>query len=572
MPLGFERLNERTQRPNAHINFIKTVSTGADKAIAEEFLSRIAAQCYPVMKKHYITVMALEEYPCNPEFLGRNFNAGEVIQLVLKDKQGRWLSFKFVQMVMMHELAHCKQMNHSKFFWGVRNEYAKHMEDLWKDKYEGEGLWGRGRGLAHGAFVDAQPPDNTQIPEHLCGGSYRRRGKKRKRGVRQEQEDGEKLSYAERQQKRIQKKLGKHGVSMKSEVLGDDELTRGALERMNGGKRAAGKPRVANSKRGRELRANAALARFETLKQQTPEKTPELDDDLGSETESEWEDGSASGSRDNAIVIKDEHGHDMVKVCGDGEDDEEGAGREMDELRMLSRGPGKKKISTTPVVDDDSETESEADDAPTSEQSKITSKPRLDAFDGTKSAKAIVKTKGQHDAYLIEDSETEDDDLEHKKISVRGPTKDVTDLTCPGAAKSVTAETISSDPPATLPGPRQDTSDVSPSTTDAPENVSAVPAQTAILICAVCSLENEPSSPTCLACSNVLRPKLMPNHWSCKSESCKDSVYINAGDAGRCGICGSARPSGASERRPDAPISRKAEPVLYSGADVLRWD
>ncbi len=43
--------------------------------------------------------MALEEYPPNPEFIGRNFNAGEVIQLVLKDKSGRWLSFKFVQMV-----------------------------------------------------------------------------------------------------------------------------------------------------------------------------------------------------------------------------------------------------------------------------------------------------------------------------------------------------------------------------------------------------------------------------------------------------------------------------------------
>ena len=48
---------------------------------------------------------SLEEYPPNPEFLGRNFNAGEAIQLVLKDKAGRWLSFKFVQMVMQHEVS-----------------------------------------------------------------------------------------------------------------------------------------------------------------------------------------------------------------------------------------------------------------------------------------------------------------------------------------------------------------------------------------------------------------------------------------------------------------------------------
>ena len=103
MPLGFERLNERTQRPNACINFIKplTSATPDDQKIAKNFLERIAAQCYPIMKKDYLSVMALEEYEPNPEFLGRNFNAGEVIQLVLKDKSGRWLSFKFVQMVMM---------------------------------------------------------------------------------------------------------------------------------------------------------------------------------------------------------------------------------------------------------------------------------------------------------------------------------------------------------------------------------------------------------------------------------------------------------------------------------------
>ena len=104
MPLGFERLNERQQRPNQNINFIKPLES-PDKAIAEEFLSRIAAQCYPVMKKHHISVMALEEYPPNPEFLGRNFNAGEVVQLVLKSLHtGRWLPFEYVQLVMMHEL------------------------------------------------------------------------------------------------------------------------------------------------------------------------------------------------------------------------------------------------------------------------------------------------------------------------------------------------------------------------------------------------------------------------------------------------------------------------------------
>jgi hypothetical protein len=115
--LGFERLNERTKRPNALINFIKPLE-GPDKALAQDFLERVAAICYPIMKENHIVVMALEEYKPNPEFIGRNFNAGEVIQLVLKAPHtNQWLPFKHVQMVMMHELAHCKQMNHSRDFW-----------------------------------------------------------------------------------------------------------------------------------------------------------------------------------------------------------------------------------------------------------------------------------------------------------------------------------------------------------------------------------------------------------------------------------------------------------------------
>ena len=121
MPLGFERLNAKKSQPNDHINFIKPLA-GPDEAIAKDYLERIAAQCresswspvitapdrqiVPVMRQNHLYVMALEEYQPNREFVGRNFNAGEVIQLVLKSLHtGRWLPFEYVQMVMMHESA-----------------------------------------------------------------------------------------------------------------------------------------------------------------------------------------------------------------------------------------------------------------------------------------------------------------------------------------------------------------------------------------------------------------------------------------------------------------------------------
>ena len=103
MPLGIERINARRKQPNDRITFIKPLE-GPDKALAEDFLERIAAICNPIMKEHHLSIMSLEEYEPNLEFVGRNFNAGEVIQLVLKAPYtGHWLPFKYVQMVMMHE-------------------------------------------------------------------------------------------------------------------------------------------------------------------------------------------------------------------------------------------------------------------------------------------------------------------------------------------------------------------------------------------------------------------------------------------------------------------------------------
>ncbi|KAI1310317.1 WLM domain-containing protein [Xylaria venustula] len=330
MPLGFERLNARKSQPNDHINFIKPLK-GRDEKIAQDFLERIAAQCVPVMREHHIYVMALEEYEPNREFVGRNFNAGEVVQLVLKSPStGRWLPFEYVQMVMMHELAHCKQMNHSKAFWVVRNRYADQMRGLWSRKYTGEGLWGRGTLLESGEFEANTILADDALPEHLCGGTYRSRGRKRR--------PKKQLSYQEQKERRILKKFGANGVA-----LGEDEEIKTELEK---GKKPKGKPRVAGSKRGRELRAAAALARFDQQSKvdKVKEETEIDEDDTISDSGSE----AASDYDDNSPSIVDKEGRRLVKVCEDENPADGDAQNEMAELASASRI--KRERSRSPTV------------------------------------------------------------------------------------------------------------------------------------------------------------------------------------------------------------------------------
>ncbi|KAL2154337.1 hypothetical protein VTH82DRAFT_3013 [Thermothelomyces myriococcoides] len=325
MPLGIQRLNAKRSHPNDRIVFIKPLK-GPDEKIAQDFLERIAAQCVPIMRDHHLSVMSLEEYEPNPEFVGRNFNAGEVIQLVLKTRSGHWLPFSYVQMVMMHELAHCKQMNHSRAFWAVRNQYAEQMRALWSRGYTGEGLWGRGALLSTGEFEKNTIGPGEPLPEHLCGGTYRSRGRKRK--VKKS------LTYKEQKERRILKKFGANGVT-----LGEDPQVKQKLE----GKKVASKPRVAGSARGRELRAAAALARFEQQKKEEESKAKgeevvkEEEAETGSETESgdDYEDEAISGP--DAVDIDgkkllDSKGCGMVRVCEDENPNDQDA---QDELREL---------------------------------------------------------------------------------------------------------------------------------------------------------------------------------------------------------------------------------------------
>lgn len=265
------------------------------------------------MRKHQLRITSLEEHEPNGQFVGRNFNGGEVIQLVLRPaRRGGWFPLEYVQMVMMHELAHCKHMNHSRAFWAVRNAYVSEMHTLWRDGYTGDGIWGRGATLATGEWTrEVAKLGDDAMPEHVCGGTYRLRRGKRRRAV----------SYREREQRRIARKFGPNGVA-----LGADDEMKMELEK---GKKVSARPRVAGSARGRELRAAAALARLERQTDVVAEAGggAEEEEDDDEEEDGDDEEGEAGGEGGRTTKL--------VRVS-EGEDPEESeAKNERDELRNV---------------------------------------------------------------------------------------------------------------------------------------------------------------------------------------------------------------------------------------------
>lgn len=524
MPLGFQRLNERTQRPSTNINFIKSLP-GPDHDTAHDFLSRIAAISQPITRSNYINVMSIEEFPPNREFWGRNFNNGECIQLVLKSPStGQWLSFRFVQKVFMHELAHVHQMNHGKEFWKLRNKYAEELEVLWDKGFVGEGLWGRGRNLYDGQIADGAGLLNAdlQLVGATCGGTFRGfrgRGKRRRTAKPKE-------SYREQKERRLKKKFGEGGQS-----LGDDDEKRIRLEK---GRKLKGKPRVAGSNRGRDLRVAAALARFEVKTQ--PEVKPADED--GSEYETDY-----GSDFDEAMQAKDKsgkglvdaNGNRLVKVC-EGEDDAGGedARREMEELGTMSQQPIKNDtdkvgVTSNAIVLD------EADNS-TASESESDDKYCTPAT----STSSVVST-------VANTSKAKPDPLAHRivaqpdfqgPISTSKPRKDSGDASKPAKPlstlrKANTSAKVTPAPPGE--GPTAVIRDVA--TNNSPGH-----ALVGSSACPVCSLENEADALNCMACAHVLRPGQLQHHWKCLSEVCKDGIYINSVDVTVCGLCRAAKP------------------------------
>ena len=528
MPLNTIRLNHQAStHPNDRIVFIKPLprppSDQASYDLADTFLRAIAAQCLPIMKKYYLSVTTLEEYEPNPEFIGRNFNNGEVIQLVLRSKGGGWVPFNFVQMVMMHELAHNLHMNHGKGFWAERNKFSSELRGLWAKDYTGEGLWGNGRSLESLRAVAGinTIPSQELADLQVCGGTFRSRGRKRKRKRMRAGDQQSDLTRKEKRDKRIEKKFGKNG-----QALGEDEVTRMMLEVGRKGS-VGGKPRVANSKRGRELRAAAALARFGTNKAETEGMKEEEAEDSSEYEDDDDVDVKGEDAKDiNGQRLLDSMGFGMLRVCE--AENEDGSDvhvkQEMDDLMELGNGrsgqtePPNHSTRTDRIesvsedcqlVSDSRQSEQAADGGTTAESKR---NPIYD----------IPQYRGSSSP---SPSSSRTLSLERAKNSAANTVPPLMSSVTSSKARPANAYIQSPRSAATGEAAAESSFAATPSTVD----------------CPICSLSNDRLSPTCTACAHVLDPQKAPRHWRCRSEVCKSGRYVNAGDCSVCGVCGTRR-------------------------------
>ncbi|KIX93412.1 uncharacterized protein Z520_10831 [Fonsecaea multimorphosa CBS 102226] len=542
MPLNTLRLNhQKSSHPNDRIVFIKPLPRPpADQAsydLADTFLRAIAAQCLPLMKNHYLSVTTLEEYEPNPEFIGRNFNNGEIIQLVLQSKSGGWVPFNMVQMVMMHELAHNTHMNHGRDFWKTRNLYAEEMKALWARGYTGEGFWGSGRTLSDlGSVMGNNVLGSEELQGlPLCGGTFRSRNRNgRKRKARKDNRP--ELTWKEKRDRRIERKFGKNGVA-----LGQDEEARLSLE-INRRGPIGGKPRVAQSKRGRELRAAAALARFETNKQEVEELQhagEEGDEDEDVYEDADDDDGEEDAKDINGQRMLDGQGRGMIRVCGDNEDTEDpiNVQRELQDLNSLDRyfKPFQPDKGGSDGVQKTKESAS-ADKPSIPPSSNLTATLESDTKDDGGQGSG-ERDPGKQQPLQMTGT------LPPPKVSSHPPhdsastrsSKDASPVLKLRPATTTSAARIQESSPS-APTPSSGSAKVPTSSNSASSSIS----------CPICSLENPRLSATCMACSHVLDTRKDPRHWSCQSATCRDnqSGYVNAGDAGVCGICGTKKPDG----------------------------
>ncbi|KAJ7284943.1 WLM domain-containing protein [Mycena rebaudengoi] len=310
------RLNEHESNPNPHVNFISSLP-GANQEDARQFLRALAAQVRPVMKAHGFAVNSLEEYEHNMVFAGRNWNNGEVVELVLRRPNGSFLPTSWLMGVLCHELAHIKHMNHGPAFQALWRRLRVEVRALQDKGYYGDGYWSSGTRLYDSAKVTGNAFEDGDIPEYMCGGAHARTrptATRRRRHTRQKQ-PGEPIASNKTGRQTAKKRKAGARMTSKSAFVGEGATLVVDVDLKAKG---SGFGKQAASKRAREERALAAERRIRALQGQTSASASthvSSEDDEDPESEEDELLGETDSDRREAL-LRSEDSQDLQKLNG----------------------------------------------------------------------------------------------------------------------------------------------------------------------------------------------------------------------------------------------------------------
>ncbi|KAH7341715.1 WLM domain-containing protein [Rhizoctonia solani] len=286
MPL--HRLNTKTSSPNPYFNFITVLPSFINapgipsQDEAQKLLQALAAQVRPVCKKHGFNVNSFEEYEYNTVFLGRNWNAGETIEIVLRRSDGSFHNIQHLIQVVCHELAHIKHMNHLAEFQQLNAQLCHEVAALRTKGYYGDGLYSSGTRLSDSAEVAGLGlgASDFDLPEYMCGGAQeRRRASTLRRAPRQGAAPKQKRRKAGTRVTSKYAFVGQ-GNTLNSHAAGEDK------------KKGTGFGKRTQSAKERQARLEATERRLKNLErisktkpvpESEPEPEPDSDSDSGSE-------------------------------------------------------------------------------------------------------------------------------------------------------------------------------------------------------------------------------------------------------------------------------------------------
>ncbi|EPQ54069.1 WLM-domain-containing protein [Gloeophyllum trabeum ATCC 11539] len=278
------RINERETNPNPHINFITALPMPQPEAqeAARQLLRALAAQVRPIMKAHGFSVNSFEEYEYNRVFAGRNWEAGETVELVLRRPDGRFYPNSWLLSTLCHELAHIKHMNHGPAFQALWRQLNSEVRALQNKGYYGDGYWSSGKLLLDSSLVGGQTLETGDLPEYMCGGAQTRtrptRRRRRTAAAGPSNHTGAQTAKRRKAGSRVKAEgafVGK-GTSLNDDIS-DEDIFMAILPALTPG----------ISKRAREERALAAERRLRAI--QGGSQPKERERSSGDEGEDEFE-------------------------------------------------------------------------------------------------------------------------------------------------------------------------------------------------------------------------------------------------------------------------------------------